>query len=118
MGCMRVSLGISKSRSSNSQSKSRRDTQQAVVEVSAFRIWDLTRSDVQVELRRKRFGKWSKAVVGLVNNVNYLYGTAVFTSLTLVFGVVAITKLAIFGIIVVGARIVTVWVLDDIEGED
>jgi hypothetical protein len=118
VGFMRASLGVSISSSSNSEGKSREVIQQSVANGSAFGIWDLTRSDIQVELRRKRFAKWSKAVVDLLNNVNYLYGTAVFTTLTLISGVVAITKLCAFGIIVVVARIATVWVLENIEGEE
>jgi hypothetical protein len=85
--------------------------------LSAFRHWDLTQKDLQVEVERKRFAKWSKAAVDLVNNVNYSYGAAVFTSLTLVSGWIAIGKLRSFGIIAVAARIMTAWVFIDIEGK-
>jgi hypothetical protein len=122
IGFMRASLETCRSYStslpSNSTSNSRRATQKSVIEVSAFGIWDLTQNDVHVEVKRKKFAKWSKAAADLANNVNYLYGTAIFTSLTLISGVVAISKLGAFGIIAVAARIATVWVLEDIEGEE
>jgi hypothetical protein len=78
----------------------------------------LTNDQVHVEVGRKKFAKWSKAVADLVNIVNYLYGTAAFTSLTLVSGVVAIQKLGTSGIVAAGARIATVWVLEGIKGDE
>jgi hypothetical protein len=108
IGFMRASLRATLTKPEN-------PTPQAI---SAFSKWDLTNDQVHVEVGRNRFAKWSKAVADLVNNVNYLYGTAVFTSLTLVSGVVAIQKLVLFGVVAVGARIATVWVLEGIEGEE
>jgi hypothetical protein len=115
IGFMRVSLRVRRTVSLQEGNKA---PQQSFVDVSAFGIWDLTKTNVEVDVKRKRFAKWSKAAADLVNNVNYLYGTAVFTSLTLISGVVAIQKLSAFGIVAVGARIATFWVLEDIEGEE
>lgn len=91
---------------------------QQVKEKSPFACWDLTQGNLRVEVKRRKFAKWSKAIADLVNNVNYLCGTAVFASITLVSGRVAIQKLSAFGIITVAVRIAAVYVLEDIEGED
>ncbi|KAF2831431.1 hypothetical protein CC86DRAFT_366792 [Ophiobolus disseminans] len=98
--------------------KSSQPTKQRVPAKSAFTSFDLTEADLQVEVGRKRFAKWGKAAADLVNNVNYLYGTAVFASITLVSGRLAIHRLATFGIITAAARMATVFVLEDIDGEE
>jgi hypothetical protein len=85
---------------------------------NAYTVWDLTAADIRVEVRRRKLAKWSKAANDLVNNVSYLYGTMVFTSLTLVSGRVAIEKLAAFGVIAGAGRVAAVWVLEDVEGEE
>jgi hypothetical protein len=64
------------------------------------------------------FDGWGEAIADLVNNTIYLYGTVVFSSLTLISGRVAIQKLATFGIITVAAGMVAVFVLEVIDGED
>jgi hypothetical protein len=110
-----LSIGFMRASLRTTLTKPENPTPQAI---SAFSKWDLTNDQVHVAVGRNRFAKWSKAVADLVNNVNYLYGTAVFTSLTLVSGVVAIQKLVLFGVVAVGARIATVWVLEGIEGEE
>jgi hypothetical protein len=71
---------------------------------------------LEVEVRHKRFAKWSKDLADLVNNWTYLVGTAVFASLTLVSGRIAMQKLAAFGLIAVAARIVAVWVAEGMDG--
>jgi hypothetical protein len=86
------------------------------IQRSAFLVWDLTHSSLEVEVRHKRFAKWSKDLADLVNNWTYLVGTAVFASLTLVSGRIAIQKLAAFGLIAVAARIVAVWVAEGMDG--
>jgi hypothetical protein len=120
VGCMRASLRIRAGHlgtlSATPAGKLARADHSDVL--SSFKYWDLTQKGLQVEVGRKTFAKWSKDAADLVNNVNYLYSTAIFTSLTLVSGRIAIGKLGIFGVIAVAARIATVWVLEDIEGED
>jgi hypothetical protein len=85
--------------------------------MSALACWDLTSPGIHLEVTRKRLVNWGKAIADLVNNVIYLYGTAVFSSLRLISGRAAIQKLAAFGI-TVAARMVAVFVLEDIDGED
>jgi len=118
--CMRASLGVERTKvlvlPARGKSQPRRQTYTS--SPSSFALWDLTHPDLLIKVKRRKFAKWSKAATDLVNNVNYLYGTAVFTSLTLVSGRVAIQKMAWFGIITVAARIAVVWVLEDIEGEE
>jgi hypothetical protein len=92
----------------------------ATATTSAFTCWDLTHPtiNVSVHMHRTRFAKRAKASADLVNNVNFLYGTAVFASLTLVSGRVAMQKLATFGIIAVAARMAAHYVLEGIEEQD
>jgi hypothetical protein len=82
---------------------------------SAFTCWDLTQPGIRVEVHGKRFAKWSKATADLVNNYNFLFGTAIFASLTLVSGVVALKKLATFGGVAIAARVAADYVLEGIE---
>jgi hypothetical protein len=91
--------------------------QQPARAMSALACWDSTSPGIHLEVTRKRLVKWGKAIADLVNNVIYLYGTAVFSSLRLIPGRAAIQKLAAFGI-TVAARMVAVFVLEDIDGED
>jgi hypothetical protein len=74
--------------------------------------------DWEVELAYKRAARWSKAVADLLNNINFLYGTAIFSSLTLVSGHSAIKVMVLYGVVAVFSRIVAVWVLEETDGSD
>lgn len=114
---MRISLGVEVQVTLPSKS-AREPARLAKKTKSAFSCWDLTHGDLQVRVKRNKFAKWSKTTADLVNNLTYLYGTAVFASMTLVSGRVAINKLSAFGVVTVAARIAAVFVLEDIEGEE
>jgi hypothetical protein len=93
--CMRLSLRIRQY-----QPTSGKDPQ-ALSASAATRtgmsVWELARQPSTVIVLHKRFARWSKALTDLINNFNYLYGTAVFSSLTLVSGNNAIKNLSIYG---------------------
>jgi len=72
---------------------------------------DMTQGGLDLIVAHTRFASWSKAFVDLLGNVNYLYGTVVFSSLTLVSGVVAIKVLVVYGIVAAVARIMGAWTL-------
>lgn len=62
-----------------------------------------------------RFARWSKVVADLVIDVAYIYGTAIFSSLTLVPAGEALKILVIYGSIAVVTRIAAVWVLKEMD---
>jgi hypothetical protein len=105
--CMRLSLTVSRITGTNSAGNR-----------SALLIWDLTQDRWKVECTSKKFAYWSKVCADLLNNVAYLYGTVVFSSLTLVTGYNAIRILALYGGIAVLSRITALWVLQEINSLD
>jgi len=110
--CMRLSLGVTEAPSDTSAPSYHAAAR------SALFVWDLAREPFTVTVLHKRFAHWSKALVDLLNNVNYLYGTAVFSSLTLVSGSNAIKNLAIYGGVAVVGRLVGFWTLENVGGLD
>jgi hypothetical protein len=99
--CMRLGLR------SNSPSRPRR--------WSMLWIWDLTQSDLRISVANRKWARWSKAANNLFNNWNHLLGTAVFSSLTLVAGHIAIQKLATLGVIAFLSKGVTEWMLEGMQ---
>jgi hypothetical protein len=85
---------------------------------SAFWVWDLTTPGLGLIVANRKWARWSKAGNDLLNNANYLYGTAVFSSLTLVSGHTAIQKLAALGVIAFLSKGAAVWVLEGMEQEE
>jgi hypothetical protein len=85
---------------------------------SALWVWDPTEPNPEVSIAHRKWARWSKAGNDLLNNANYLYGTAVFSSLTLVTGHTAIQKLATLGVIAFLSKGVAVWVLEGMEEEE
>jgi TM2 domain-containing membrane protein YozV len=71
-----------------------------------------------LDLKPGRFADVSKACVDLLDNAIYLYGTAIFSSLTMVRGHNAIRVLCIYASVAVVSRVITEWVLEGIGGAD
>lgn len=119
--CMRLSLQTCRSATKISPAPPQATSRRSASNVpppkhrSALLVWDLTQDGLEVEVKRQKWACWTKAVVDLLNNINYLYGTAIFSSLTLITGRVAIEKLAYFGIVAVVSRIAAAWVLEEME---
>lgn len=101
--CMRLSLRPADS------------SQSSLKRWSTLWTWDLTQPDLEICVTNSKWARWSKAINDLFNNGNYLYGTAVFSSLTLVAGHTAIQKLATFGVIAFLSKGATVWILESME---
>lgn len=104
--CLRVSLRV-RIRS--------RDREPEIV-CNALSVWDVTSVDGNVECSRKRLARWSKAALELLNNANYLYGTAIYSSLTMVSGHQAIKVLVLYGAVAVFPRVAAIWVLEEMGG--
>lgn len=105
--CMRLSLRISHVSSTRSADNR-----------GPLRIWDLTQDRWRVECTAKKFARWGKVCADLLNNVAYLYGTVVFSSLTLVTGYNAIKVLALYGGVAALSRITALWALEEINSLD
>lgn len=105
--CMRLSLRCS--RISDRKSAANR---------CALLVWDLTHESWLVECTHTEFSRWSKICADLLNNVTYVYATAVFSSLTLVTGHNAIKILAFYGGIVTFSRVAAAWLLQEIDGSE
>jgi hypothetical protein len=116
--CMRLSLRVQILYPNSASHASTPTSRSSIPAQSAILVWDLTRQPYTVVVAHKRFARWSKAAVDLLNNVNYMYGTAVFSSLTLVSGNNAIQNLAKFGAMAVVGRVVGFWVLEQMGGLD
>ncbi|KAH6629788.1 hypothetical protein C7974DRAFT_193026 [Boeremia exigua] len=93
-------------------------TATARVPISALRVWDLQQQNCTVICAHTGFAKLSKAGLDLLNNATYLYGTAIFSSLTMVSGHNAIKVLCTYSGVAVASRIAAVWVLEEIGGAD
>lgn len=106
---MRLSLTVSKRKLENSLSKKPATMQ------CGLAGWNLLQEDWEVQLAHTRFSQWSKALADLLNNLNFLYGTAIFSSLTLVSGHNAIKIMVTYGAIAVFSRILSAWILEEIE---
>jgi hypothetical protein len=100
------------------QTRSRSSTSVSSANKSALWVWDLTEPNPEVSIAHRKWARWSKAGNDLLNNANYLYGTAVFSSLTLVTGHTAIQKLATLGVIAFLSKGVAVWVLEGMEEKE
>ncbi|KAF2107021.1 hypothetical protein BDV96DRAFT_589992 [Lophiotrema nucula] len=76
-------------------------------------IWQpqLTTAKLDLELAHPKFAHWAKACVELLSNVTFLYGTVVFSSLSLVSGVNAIKVLVVYGFVPVFTRIMAAMVI-------
>jgi hypothetical protein len=85
---------------------------------SALFILDLRTDGGTVICTRRRFADLSKACVDLLNNAAYLYGTGIFSSLTMVSGTNAIKVLCIYASVAIVSRVITEWVLEEIGGAD
>ncbi|OSS43772.1 hypothetical protein B5807_11668 [Epicoccum nigrum] len=85
---------------------------------SALLILDLQPDCGTAICSRRKFADLSKAGVDLLNNATYLYGTAIFSSLTMVSGHNAIKVLCVYASVAVISRVTTEWVLEDIGGAD
>lgn len=79
---------------------------------------DLTLQSLHVVVKREKFLRWSKVFLDVMNNVNYLYGTMVFSSLTLVSPVAAMKILVYFGVVAMGASIIGTWAVGEISVQD
>lgn len=109
---LRLSLTVSKAKSEDLHVE-KHSTKQ-----SGLARWNLLQKDWKVELAYRRIARWSKAFADLLNNLNFLYGTAIFSSLTLVSGHNAIKIMVTYGAIAVFARITAVWVLEEMDEVD
>lgn len=85
---------------------------------SALFVLDLKQEGGTVLCTRRRFADLSKACVDLLNNATYLYGTAIFSSLTMVSGHNAIEVLCVYAGVAVVSRVVAEWVLEEMGGAD
>ena len=85
---------------------------------SALFAWGLKPDGGTILCTRRRFANLSKACVDLLNNATYLYGTAIFSSLTMVSGTNAIKVLGIYASVAIISRVITEWVLEEIGGAD
>jgi hypothetical protein len=85
---------------------------------SALFMLDLKTDSGTVLCTRRRLADLSKACVDLLNNAAYLYGTAIFSSLTMVSGTNAIKVLCIYASVAIVSRVITEWVLEEIGGAD
>jgi hypothetical protein len=72
---------------------------------------DLTEDGLEIFVAHRQFAVWSKVFVDLVGNINYLLGTVILSSLTLVSGNNAIKILVAYGIIASVARLIAGWAL-------
>jgi hypothetical protein len=115
--CMRLSLHIHAFQPSSASHAPLPSPSPFTAVQPAILVWDLTRQPYTV-VAHKRFARWSKALVDLLNNINYLYGTAIFSSLALVSGRNTINNLAIYGAVAVVGRMVGLWALEEMGGPD
>lgn len=83
---------------------------------SALSVWDLGLKVGRVDCTHKRLAELSKACMDLLNNATYLYGTAIFSSLTMISGHNAIKVLSVYASVAVVSRIIADWVLEEIGG--
>lgn len=74
---------------------------------------DLTRGEWRVA--HPRIARWTKVVADLIIDVTYIYGTAIFSSLTLVPAGNALKILVVYGSVAVGTKIAAVWVLKEMD---
>jgi len=73
--------------------------------------FDLTEERLKIFVSHSQFAIWSKVFVDLLGNVNYLLGTVILSSLTLVSGNNAIKILVVYGMIASVSRFVAAWTL-------
>lgn len=106
---IRLSLTVSETRTGASLGKKPATTQ------SGLASWNLLQEDWEVKLAYTSFARWSKASADLLNNLNFLYGTAIFSSLTLVSGHNAIKIIVTYGAIAVLSRITSVWIIKEVD---
>lgn len=72
---------------------------------------DITAEQLKISVAHPQFAVWSKVFVDLIGNVNYLLGTVILSSLTLVSGNNAIKILVVYGMIAAITRLVAAWTL-------
>jgi hypothetical protein len=70
-------------------------------------VWrlQLTAPELDFQLAHPAFAHWTKAGVELLSNVNFLYGTIVFSNLSLMSAVNAIKVVVVYGIAAAVTRI-------------
>ncbi|KAB8446273.1 hypothetical protein FH972_025253 [Carpinus fangiana] len=83
--------------------------------INSISVWDrdLTREGLKFELRYPLFASCSKVCIELLNNANFALGTAVFSSMALVSGHVAIKVLCVYALVSAITRMLVTWVLGD-----
>lgn len=85
---------------------------------SGLKVWSLAQGNQEIEISRKTLLRCSKAAADLLNNLNFLYGTAIFSSLTLVSGQRAIRALIVYGTFATFSLGMGVWVLGALDVSD
>lgn len=83
-------------------------------------VWrlNLLSQDLNLELARPKLAVWSKVGTDLLANANFVYGTIIFSSLSLVSGVNAIKIVLVYGFVVAITRVLTAFVLENIVGKE
>ncbi|QDS75148.1 hypothetical protein FKW77_007918 [Venturia effusa] len=72
---------------------------------------NMTEKQLEITVAHPQFAFWSKAFVDLTGSVNYLLGTVILSSLTLVSGNNAIKVMVVYGMIAAATRLVATWTL-------
>lgn len=83
---------------------------------SALLVCDLRPDSGTIDCTHRRWAELSKASMDLLNNATYLYGTAIFSSLTMISGHNAIKVLSVYASVAVVSRVIADWVLEEIGG--
>lgn len=77
---------------------------------------DISSGGLILKLARIDLAIWSKVAMDLAN-ANFLYGTIIFSSLSLVSGVTAIKVVLVYGFVATTTKVLTTFILDDIVEE-
>lgn len=86
-----------------------------------LRIWhrlpvaDLTHQRVEIFNSRPTLAHWLKVLTDMIGLANYVFGTIVFSSLTLISGHDAIIIVLHYGFVAMASRVMATWALDLIE---